>query len=298
MPMHGGYMSKTRKMGLIVLGTAGIFLLLWQIPTVMDGVVKALLLCARSVIPALLIFMVLAECITVLLLSEPMCAGSGRWLVFILGAVCGFPIGAVAADTCVRRGMLSQQDACRILPYCNNASPAFVLGAIGNSMYGDTRVGVCIFAAQLTAALVLFLPLRLEKNGGALCAEHVSVREAFLTGVEKASASLLRITVLICFFSALLSVVRRFAPMWLYVPLATLLEIGSGAAAGSTVAGATGVALCGFACGWSGVCVFLQVLSVSKSIKVKEKVYLSSKLWQGILTGLLSFAFYKIWIGT
>ncbi len=291
-------MSKTRKMGLIVLGMAGIFLLLWQIQTVMDGVVKALLLCAHSVIPSLLIFMVLAECITVLLLSEPMYAGRGRWLVFLLGAVCGFPVGAVAADTCVRCGVLSRQDACRILPYCNNASPAFILGAIGNGMYGDTRVGICILVAQLTAALVLFLPLRLEKNDGTLCAEHVSAREVFLAGVEKASASLLRITVLICFFSALLSVVRRLAPMGLYVLLATLLEIGSGTAAAGTVGGATGVALCGFACGWSGVCVCLQVLSVSKSIKVKEKEYLWRKLLQGILTGSLSFALYKIWIGT
>lgn len=291
-------MIRRRLNGKMLLGVVALLILLCHISTVTEGVRSTLLLCAHTIVPSVLMFVLLSDCIVNSAADIIDTPRDVTWLLFFLGTVCGFPIGAAVCDRCVRRGILSERDAARMLPFCNNASPAFLLGVVGTRLYEDIRIGWLIFCVQtLISAAAFFWMGRSEKTSaykGTLPPSEMT----FMDSVENAAALLLRICVLVCFFSGLLSVVRVYLPSGAYILLAALAEIGNGTAASAMLPKPFGILLCAFACGWSGGCVHMQILFASRSIKVKVKRYLFSKFAVGVLTAVGTFALYKLCLGT
>ena len=123
---------------------------LLHIPAVVGGVQSGMVTAALSVLPALFFFAVTAD-LTVSLTGGDLRPLSPKASVFLLGALCGFPVGAIVCERMCASGALDRRDAERLLPFVNNASPAFLLGAVGN-LFGDRRIGVLLFLSQLAAA--------------------------------------------------------------------------------------------------------------------------------------------------
>ena len=127
---------------------------------------RALRLSAESVIPSLAVFAIGAK----ILVKSGACAGLGRtplrhlftplgvsaagFSAFLIGLVSGFPMGAAALSDLVSRGEMTREEAESLLPFCNNAGPAFVIGTVGAAFFGSARFGVILFAAQTAAAVL------------------------------------------------------------------------------------------------------------------------------------------------
>ena len=109
---------------------------------------KALTLCAGTVIPALFPFMVVTGLLVRLgfaqwlapdmaglmasLFRLPGCAGSA----LLLGLVGGYPIGARTAAELYASGDLTRQEAERLLTFCNNSNPVFLISVLGAGVFG------------------------------------------------------------------------------------------------------------------------------------------------------------------
>ncbi len=276
-----------------------ILLLLFHISAVVDGVRGALSICAVSIIPSLFVFMVAAD-LTVTLTAGDACGLRPKYAVFLLGALCGFPIGAIVCERMTAAGVLSKEDAARLLPFTNNASPAFVIGAAGG-MLGDRRLGILICLSQIAASLLFLLPIRIKRRASPTVTEPIPIGSAFFAAVENAIRSILRVSALICLFSALLAVIGTYVPTpTAYAALAALLEIGSGTACCASLFSRmplVSIALCAFSCGWSGICVHMQIYSVLKSIKVNKLHFIICKLAQGLLTTFFALICCKFLFG-
>ena len=117
---------------------------------------KALTLCAGTVIPALFPFMVVTGLLVRLgfgqwlapdmaglmasLFRLPGCAGSA----LLLGLVGGYPIGARTAAELYASGDLTRQEAERLLTFCNNSNPVFLISVLGAGVFGSVRTGLCM----------------------------------------------------------------------------------------------------------------------------------------------------------
>ena len=112
---------------------------------------------------------------------------------------------------------------------------------------------------------------------------------------------MLRVTALICLFSALLAVLRSYIRAEAaFAALAALLEIGNGTARCAdlfTMAPCSAALLCAFGCGWSGLCVHAQILSVLKSVKVRYSRFLLCKAAEGALCAIFAFCLCKFVLG-
>ena len=104
---------------------------------------QALRLCATSVIPALFPFLAVSG----LLIS----LGFGEWLspllsglmtplfrlpgsagsAVLLGLVGGYPIGARTAADLYRNNLLTREETERLLTFCNNSNPVFLISVLG-----------------------------------------------------------------------------------------------------------------------------------------------------------------------
>lgn len=274
-----------------------LLLLVFHIEAVIGGIRDGLTVCAVSIVPSLFLFLVLSDLIVSVLLSEGDRGTSPKYTAALLGALCGFPTGAALCERLCQNGALDPRDAERLLPLCNNVSPAFAIGAIGVSMLGDMRLGVLLYVSQILASLLLLMPLRVQARKGQEKTVALPFSEIFFTAVEKSIGSILRICALICLFSSLLAVLRIYCSETVYALLSVLLEIGNGSSTASslyTTAPILSIALCAFSCGWSGVCVHLQIFSVLKSIKVKTIRFVLQKALLGFLNAAFAIIGYKL----
>ena len=271
-----------------------------HIETVINAVRDALLLCAISIIPSLFVFFILSDLIVSILLSNGSFPAPKYW-IFLLGTLCGFPTGAVICERLCQESFLEKKSAAKLLPLCNNASPAFVIGAIGTSMFGNKSLGILLYFCGTVSALFLLLPMRIQAPSASGQRKEFSFSAAFFQAVEKAVGSILRICALICFFSALLAVLKKYCPSQIVPFLASLLEIGNGAIQCTSLyatAPVISLILCAFACAWSGVCVHMQIFSTLKSIKVNYLSFASRKGQHAVLTVILTWIGYKIFFST
>ena len=125
-------------------------------------------LCAEKVIPSLFMFVCAARLISKsgierlfekckLLLAFFGVSPAGMTVVFT-GFLCGFPSGATVAAELCKSKLMTSEEACSLLPFTNCAGAAFLIGAVGSSMFGETKAGTVLFITQsVTSALLLTL---------------------------------------------------------------------------------------------------------------------------------------------
>ena len=175
---------------------------------------EALSLCAGSVIPALFPFLVVSSLLLSLGLGEllsPMLAGLMEPLfrvdgvgssALLLGLVGGYPIGAKTAADLYRGGRLSRPEAERLLAFCNNSNPVFLVSVLGSGVFGSVRVGVWLWLIHIFSALVTGILFR--GGGRSAGRQHpardfpcrsVSFSSAFVKAVRSAAAGMQRSSV-------------------------------------------------------------------------------------------------------
>ena len=147
---------------------------------------NGLLLCGNLIVPALFPFFILSS----LLVSTGGAARFGRLLsgvmgiwfhqpgasasALVLGFLGGYPVGAKTVCTLYEEKLCDRTQAEHLLLFCNNAGPAFILGAAGSAVFHSAAIGFLLLAIQIFSALlvgVLFRPARGDTatpRGGAM----------------------------------------------------------------------------------------------------------------------------------
>lgn len=126
----------------------------------------ALNLCAQVVIPSLFPFFVCSNLLIALggarvlsrYLSKWMrplfgISGSGA-LAVVLGVISGYPVGADCIAGLYRSACCTKTEAERMLTFCNNSGPLFVMGAVGIGMLGNQRLGILLYVIHVVSALL------------------------------------------------------------------------------------------------------------------------------------------------
>ncbi len=314
----------------ILLGSAllccALALVCWP-REVSAAVREGLTLCGNVIIPSLFPFFILSSLVISLgfagylgRLMEPVmyalfhvpgsCAAA-----LALGFIGGYPVGARTALTLYQSGSCTKDECERLLSFCNNSGPAFILGVVGAGVFADSRVGVllCLIHALASVCVgLVFRSYRWKKGRGGrratlpITAQRFSA--AFTGSVQGAVTSTLSIcafvlcfTVIIrlCFLSGILPALARllgraFAPLgfseeWAQRLLTGVLELSSGVSTLTGEGTLTGRAsMAAFLLGWAGVSVHCQVLSFLGESGLSTRTYIAGKLLHGVFSALLT----------
>lgn len=281
-------------------------------------VTRGLRLCCTAVIPTLFPFMVLSELLVRTgggelmgrALAAPMRAlfglsGAGS-CAFLLGAVCGFPVGTRAAVMLYDRGLLERSEAERLISFCNYPSSAFMISATGAALWQNRQLGAAMYASVLAAGVIAGIisgiPARraAKKEGVVPTDMPHTVRKpqptALSDSVTAAATSTLNVCAYVAFFSCVVGcishILARVSPSrTVEAAIYSFFELTSGAAASAAVIPSrTGIIMCTAAAGWSGLSVALQVFSVCSSSErphPRMTAYLVSKAVQAPLAAIL-----------
>ena len=127
---------------------------------------SSLQLCANVIIPSVFPFMILADLLYAYSsFSSLKCIGtlferlfkinrSGLY-PFMLGALCGFPLGVKCASELYRRGELTKDEAERLIGFCNNTGPAFLVSGIGVGLRNNIYEGFLLYFAMIISAVLV-----------------------------------------------------------------------------------------------------------------------------------------------
>lgn len=75
--------------------------------------------------------------------------------IFILSLIGGYPVGAKLIGNAVQQNNMTKETAEKMLCYCINCSPAFLISAVGVSIFSNIKIGLMLYAAQVITCIII-----------------------------------------------------------------------------------------------------------------------------------------------
>ena len=274
---------------------------------IIDGLRKGLTVCGSSVIPSMFPFIVLSDFIirsdygnvigskispiTEKIFRLPGSAGCA----IIMSLIGGFPIGAKMTAQLYENGEINESQGRRMIIFCVNAGPAFVIGTVGTTMLSSRRAGIILFVSLSVTSLLFgfvsrFFIVKSETK-------PTKIKAAFNPDVLSESVSnsiqtMFNICAWIMLFSGFNSLllrlpVSRSAVLW----LSMLTEVTNGC---MNAAGNFPACILALTLGWAGLSVHFQVLPYLEKLKVRMSFFWISRLLAGGTATAISWLLFKL----
>jgi len=223
---------------------------------------------------------------------------------FVLGVVSGYPLGAVTACGLYEKNYLTKTEAERLLAFCNNSGPLFLLGTVGISLYSNSKIGVLLYLAHLLSSVLVGVCFRFWRKNefaptvSAPTVAEKSIGEIYSVVLNNSLQSILSVCGTVIFFSVLSNLV---SDLFLQNPQIRLRVIGLF----EFVTGVSGIAasampmiekmiLSAGIVAFAGLSVHMQVLGVVARHGLSLKPYFVGKLLHAFFSMLLTGLFWRI----
>ena len=321
------------KKALYIFASFGIFAALLVFPKAAAEAVKAgLIMCAQMIIPSLFPFFIAANLLNELGASKLMSNAlaplgarlgmSGHGVsAFIIGVTGGYPLGAAYIARLRAQGLVSRDDASRLIVFCNNSGPAFIIGAAGVGVFGSASAGFFLYAVHILAALI-FGVIICPKAPCDICYDEdifspVSFSAAFTASavslplrkaaasVKRAADSMIGVCSFVVAFSAIngvldaMDITRSIAGelsymlgaelSWCAALLAGILELGNGIGSMTGLAiSPINLALAAFILSWGGLSVHFQTFSMIAGTDIKTARYMIGRFLTALIAAALA----------
>ena len=221
---------------------------------------------------------------------------------FVLGIISGYPLGALTAAQLYRCGAVSKAEAERLLSFCSNSGPLFIIGSVGVSLYGRPACGAALYAIHIVSSIavgVIFRGYGKKRHNSPpmrLDTEELPLAEVFSKALRQSAESIVTVCFSIIFFSALsrtLLGIRALPPL-LDAAAAGLCEFSTGVLKVSALDASLyeKLILTSFIVGFSGIGVHLQVTAVTAGSGLSLRPYILGKLLHGALAASLTAAVF------
>ena len=134
---HTFYYGRYGSFSMIFCLIVFLLTLIGENQVVVTGARAGLMLWFHDVLPLLLPFMLLSNLFVLKIRTKKTGAAYAIPVLFLLGLLCGYPLGAKMASDFTKEGYIKSSTATILLPLCNNISPMFLSGYIGHTVLQD-----------------------------------------------------------------------------------------------------------------------------------------------------------------
>lgn len=285
------------------LGLLGVMaLLLVRSAVAGEAVRRGLTLCARSVIPALFPYFVVSGLFTSLGFAEGVgrrlapvtehlfgVSGAGASALF-LGLLGGYPVGGRTAGQLYRAGRLEKDEAQRLLAFCNNAGPSFILGVVGLGCFQSLRAGVLLYVIHaLSAVLVGVLQKkkgRPRRSAPRPLSPPEKILPAFIRSVQDSAGAMVRICGFVVFALVVQALLAELTGITHPAALGFIELTGGVVRLGSSPSDFVWAATL---LGWGGLSVHGQTAAVLAGTGLRMDRYFLGKLLQAAVSAVLAY---------
>lgn len=274
-----------------------IFLNLTNQSVCVDGAVSGLILCGNVIIPSLFPFTV---CVIFILKTEILNSISflnkfslkvfglnyKLFSVFLLSMLGGYPIGAKILNE-----PKYKTNACVMINYCVNAGPAFIILAVGNGMLGSQKIGFVLFISHILTSIILacFYKKEIKTDIYENKNPKFNIIDNFVLSVSESACTVFNICSFVILFSTIINYINFYSEKFSFIKyFVYFLEITN------AVSQTKNILLVSFLLGFGGICVWLQVLSLGRNIKINITKFVISRIFHGLISSSITMIILKI----
>lgn len=234
-------------------------------------------------------------------------AGASALLIGLTG---GYPLGAAYIADMERSGAITAREGERLLAFCNNSGPAFIIGAVGAGAFGSGKAGLLLYLCHVLSAMLTGLFFRQKdycREIPPLQLDTVYISQALPEAVKQAMGALLNVCGFVMCFTVLvglldaggafsllcgqLSAAFGLELQFTHAALTGVLELGSAAGALRGLAPTPlNMALAAGILGWGGISVYFQTLAVLAGSKIKGALHFAGRLISASIGMVLAYA--------
>ena len=267
---------------------------------------SGLLLCIRSVIPSLFPFMIFSEMLLYgkvfdiipqkimkffgkIFKVNPISIGA-----FLTGIICGFPLGVKYASDLYKSSSISKDEFERLICFCNNTGPAFVIAGIGASIRKNAYEGILLYFIQIASAVIcgIIISRKVKIYTDKKDYNLNDIKDfSIIDCVKRSSLNMLYICALVSFFTVLCGYSYKIFPNDIFnAVFSSFLEIGNGASACAALRNKQlSFILTAGGISFSGMSVHFQSEIFYHEINISKKKYYTSKTMQSSLSIIIAF---------
>jgi len=251
------------------------------------------------------------------ILCRPLRLPTSCSFVIIISILCGYPIGAKYACDLYANNTIDYSTYERLLSIASNASPLFIIGAVGTSMLQNSILGYLLLISNILSCLFMswVLPYKnsrhitpkinsitFKKNIGLVLKESIdnSIKTTLSIGgfvvIFSVFNSLIKSNIIFDIAINKLSILLKFPKTLIEGSLLGLVEMTNGCFLISSSSAHTiyKFALISFLISFSGLSIISQVYSFTYKFNLSIKTYVIRKFFQGIISSIISLILYKI----
>ena len=289
----------------------------------------ALRTCAETIIPSLFPFFILSGLVSRLGLPAYLgnffsgganrlfgVSGAGMTALF-MGLTGGYPMGAGYIAELVRQGQIDLNESEKLMAFCNNSGPAFIIGAVGGGVFGSVKIGVCLYIVHILSAVSVGVLLRDKKKNFRFPETEKrsklntdgSFSLAFTESVKNAVSSIINVCGFVVCFTVMvktvgnLSFVSRFLGHLSEITaldiaslrtfFSGLFELGcSVREMASLPPTPSNLALVSFILGWGGISVHLQTHAMLSGTEIKGALHTAGHLMSASIGSVLTYLLF------
>lgn len=222
---------------------------------------------------------------------------------FLLGIISGYPMGALTACQLYEASYLSKSDAEKLLAFCNNSGPLFILGSVGIGLYQNPGIGGLLYLTHILAALSVGIIFRPYGRGAykppktVITVEKTGSGELFSKALQGSVISILNVCGAVMFFGIISKLLLGFVSCGSETRslLLGMCEFATGCSAVSGLGVPLGfrIVMTAFIIGFGGFSVHMQVLGAVSPYGLSMKTYIAGKALQGLLAAAYTHAAIK-----
>lgn len=180
------------------------------------NVIDAFKICTFSLLPSLFPLMIMSNFISITdlkfifsqifgLISEKIfhCPKTYAHILF-MSLIGGYPVGAIMINSALENDEITVSDAEKLICFCVNCSPAFIINGVGQGILNNTKAGVVIWISELISTILIGNCMKINVKGNMIKnkACKFSYIEGLSESINKSVFSILNIFGYVIGFSA------------------------------------------------------------------------------------------------
>ena len=270
-----------------------------------DAGMQGIFLCLDTVIPSLFPFFVCSGIITGLGLTKPIeklmapfmkplfgVSGKGA-MPFVIGLLSGYPVGAVCISDLYTKGECSKNECEKMLSFCNNSGPLFILGAVGVGMLDSPNLGRWLYIIHILSAIITGMIFKFVKSDAVEVkaipsGENKDYIKIITDVFANATGNMISVCGYVVFFCVFGLALRKIGVSSV---IHGFIEISGGAEEISKLPTLFETRLLWISgvIAFSGLSVILQVVKITQSANLSPRFYIAGKFVQCLISLLLTF---------
>lgn len=300
-----------------------IFLLFFS-SDVSCAVRDGLSICLNILVPSLFVFLILSDLFIktghLSQLLKPFGWFCGKLFhissslgpLLLMSLLCGYPVGARLIAALTKEKVMSKETGSRLLCFCVNAGPAFLIGSVAIPIFGSLQLGIVLFCSNIAAFFAVGIISGIGKKAEPLSLSNQTLNfsDALVSSVKSSTNAMVNICSFVLLFSGILGLLQQIGFFQLletvsapFLPSETasafvtgMLEVSNGIVLCKQVPGALSFFLTVLITSFGGFCVHLQIRAILSKTGISMKLFYRYRILYLIvsfITSLLLFQFQE-----